>query len=163
LSPSRTLSEIKLKRTDTTLDLSQKAKRAKEKREGKLYKIWEPEEVYILVKEWGEAVESGTNISCLLPAGKLLTADVSEVGTLGTYYRTNLRAKAAGTLLIPRYLPLSSHSCYFQPWSLIGQSLPTIGSTSDNGQPHCPRKAITTFCWHCKACLMQVGKETSSQ
>jgi hypothetical protein len=31
----RDLSEIKLKRTDTTLDLSQKAKRAKEKRKGK--------------------------------------------------------------------------------------------------------------------------------
>ena len=30
----RTISEIKLKRTDTTLDLSQKAKRAKEKRKG---------------------------------------------------------------------------------------------------------------------------------
>ena len=32
MSPSRTLSEIKLKRTDTTLDLSQKAKRAKEEK-----------------------------------------------------------------------------------------------------------------------------------
>ena len=31
--PRRTISEIKLKRTDTTLDLSQKAKRAKEGRE----------------------------------------------------------------------------------------------------------------------------------
>jgi hypothetical protein len=31
----RDLSEIKLKRTDTTLDLSQKAKRAKEKRKEK--------------------------------------------------------------------------------------------------------------------------------
>ena len=30
--PRRTISEIKLKRTDTTLDLSQKAKRAKEER-----------------------------------------------------------------------------------------------------------------------------------
>jgi hypothetical protein len=48
---SRDLSEIKLKRTDTTLDLSQKAKRAKEKRrKGKqsflqagedLYRCWE--------------------------------------------------------------------------------------------------------------------------
>ena len=35
----RDLSEIKLKRTDTTLDLSQKAKRAEEKREKEKTKI----------------------------------------------------------------------------------------------------------------------------
>ncbi len=35
----RTISEIKLKRTDTTLDLSQKAKRAKEKKK-KLQEGW---------------------------------------------------------------------------------------------------------------------------
>jgi hypothetical protein len=40
------ISEIKLKRTDTTLDLSQKAKRAKEKRRGLeggrggIYRVW---------------------------------------------------------------------------------------------------------------------------
>ena len=40
----RTLSEIKLKRTDTTLDLSQKAKRAAEQKKGGrkagLYRLW---------------------------------------------------------------------------------------------------------------------------
>ena len=44
----RTLSEIKLKRTDTTLDLSQLAKRAKEERKeeegpregGAIYSLW---------------------------------------------------------------------------------------------------------------------------
>ena len=35
----RVVSEIKLKRTDTTLDLSQKAKRAKEKRKKRILKI----------------------------------------------------------------------------------------------------------------------------
>jgi len=35
----RNISEIKLKRTDTTLDLSQKAKRAKEKTSGREGKI----------------------------------------------------------------------------------------------------------------------------
>ena len=36
----RAVSEIKLKRTDTTLDLSQKAKRAEEKKEENLRKCW---------------------------------------------------------------------------------------------------------------------------
>ncbi|KAI0848294.1 hypothetical protein F5Y00DRAFT_238793, partial [Daldinia vernicosa] len=35
IESSRTLSEIKLKRTDTTLDLSQKAKRAEEEKKKK--------------------------------------------------------------------------------------------------------------------------------
>jgi hypothetical protein len=46
LSPSRTLSEIKLKRTDTTLDLSQKAKRAREEKK-KTVKSREREQHYI--------------------------------------------------------------------------------------------------------------------
>ena len=41
----RQLSEIKLKRTDTTLDLSQKAKRAKEKRK-KIVKADEGARIY---------------------------------------------------------------------------------------------------------------------
>ena len=43
----RVLSEIKLKRTDTTLDLSQKAKRAKEKKKKRILKIWRASNDYI--------------------------------------------------------------------------------------------------------------------
>jgi hypothetical protein len=43
----RVVSEIKLKRTDTTLDLSQKAKRAKEKKKKGRLKIDEQEKSYI--------------------------------------------------------------------------------------------------------------------
>ena len=41
------LSEIKLKRTDTTLDLSQKAKRAKEKKKRKVPKSGRDGQVFI--------------------------------------------------------------------------------------------------------------------
>ena len=44
------LSEIKLKRTDTTLDLSQLAKRAKEEREKKIYKDGGREGRYLYVQ-----------------------------------------------------------------------------------------------------------------
>ena len=43
----RTLSEIKLKRTDTTLDLSQKAKRAGEKKERNFQRAREGSGLYI--------------------------------------------------------------------------------------------------------------------
>lgn len=45
---NRDLSEIKLKRTDTTLDLSQKAKRAKEERKEKIQKEWRVGRNYIV-------------------------------------------------------------------------------------------------------------------
>lgn len=47
----RTLSEIKLKRTDTTLDLSQKAKRAKEKKKKREWKErWAGDSLYMSEK-----------------------------------------------------------------------------------------------------------------
>ena len=47
-----TLSEIKLKRTDTTLDLSQKAKRAGEEKKKKNQNGWGVERVFIRFEAW---------------------------------------------------------------------------------------------------------------
>ena len=49
----RTLSEIKLKRTDTTLDLSQKAKRAGEEKEK--VKEWRGEPGIYMLRGWDRA------------------------------------------------------------------------------------------------------------
>ena len=50
----RPVSEIKLKRTDTTLDLSQKAKRAKEKRKRKKRSLRRRGRKFIELPEGGE-------------------------------------------------------------------------------------------------------------
>jgi len=61
----RVVSEIKLKRTDTTLDLSQKAKRAKEEKEGRNQRSWAaPSLLYLYPYGKSEWVVLSCNFPC---------------------------------------------------------------------------------------------------
>ena len=75
------LSEIKLKRTDTTLDLSQLAKRAKEEREKKIYKDGGREGRYLYVQ--GGERPGAQSVNSAGPAP--LRSALNHIGHIGCW------------------------------------------------------------------------------